>query len=371
LRLTGAALSAERLYVAHQTWNGTERCFTMRVSSVALGADLAATGPWETVYDTVPCLSFEPPFDDSETGGHLALAPDGDLLLTVGDHGFSGLDGSEPFAQSDGDYGKILKIAPEGSAQAILSRGHRNAQGLTVASDGRIWSAEHGPQGGDELNLILPGKNYGWPLVTYGTNYGSTAWPLNPEGRDHGAFEEPAIAFVPSVAVCPLIEITGEEFPRWRGDLLIGALRARSLYRVRLSGDRAVYVEPIHVGEQIRDLVQTPDGKILIWTDPAGLLEVSQRADAGGAYARYCAGCHTPAFGPPAGPPLDGVIGRRIAGVEGFAYSAGLKAKAGNWTEDRLNAFLADPEAFAPGTRMRLPSLDEEVRAEIVESLRR
>lgn len=369
MRLTGAVISPGRLYVAHQAWNRDARCFTMRVASIALSAGMAAAGAWETVYITTPCLPFKEPFDDSETGGRLARAPDGDLFLTVGDHGFAGLDGSEPLAQADGDYGKIIRLSHDGQTHLVISSGHRNPQGLTLTADGLLWSTEHGPQGGDELNLIQPGRNYGWPLVTYGTNYGATTWPLNLDGHDHGRFEEPATAFVPSVATSALIEVGGDEFPQWRSDLLIGSLRAMGLYRARLVGTRVAYVEAIPVGERIRDLVLTPQGTILIWVDSGVILEIT-RSRANDAYARYCAGCHDPAFGSAAGPPLRSILGREIASRETFDYSEALRGLRGQWTEAQLDAFLADPAAFAPGTTMRLPPLDAESRAAIIAHLR-
>ena len=364
LRLTGALLSGNRLYVAHQHWRREDRCFTMAVSVTSRSAPKG----WRKLFETSPCLSFEDPFDDSETGGRLALAPDGDLLLTVGDHGFSGLDGSDPFAQAPNGYGKIHKISSDGAASEVLSIGHRNPQGLTVDSGGRIWASEHGPQGGDELNLIEAGQNYGWPLVTYGTSYGSTSWPLNPKGRSHGSFREPAMAFVPAIAASAVIEVDGIAFPEWRGDLLIGSLRTMALFRVRLAADRAVYVEPIPLGERVRDVVQTPEGSILIWADRGVLLQIA-RAATDTAYERYCSGCHEPAFGAAAGPDLRGVIGSEIASHKNFPYSAALTGKKGRWTKENLNAFLTDPEQFAPGTTMRLPALDDETRAEILEFL--
>ena len=361
-----------RLFAAHQAWSSTERCYTMRVSVLALnwdaGSSPRAANAWTTLYDSAPCLTAEGQFDDSETGGRLAWAQDGALLLTLGDAGFSGLDGSMPFAQAEEDnaYGKIWRIEPDTGAARIVSIGHRNPQGLVVAQNGRIWSSEHGPQGGDEINLIREGANYGWPLVTYGTNYGSTSWPLDVDGFNHRGFAEPALSFVPSVATSAIIEVTGPMFACWKGDLLLATLRTNRLYRLRPVGDRIVYSEAMFLGERLRDLAELPDGSIVAWVDRGVLLELRTGAKMS-AFGRYCEGCHAPTFGVSAGPSLVGLIGREIATVPGFSYSPALTALGGVWDEARLDAFLRDPQAFAPGTSMVLPPLDDAVRAELID----
>lgn len=378
LRLTDIIFQStptpQTLYAAHQSWNRTGRCYTMRVSALTLSwsADGVpeATTDWRTVYETQPCVTAEDPFDDSETGGRLAWAPDGGLLFTLGDVSFSGLDGNLPFAQNDDvDYGKILMIDPLTGAATVVSKGHRNPQGLTVDRLGRIWSSEHGPQGGDEVNLIVPGGNYGWPEVTYGTNYGTRNWPLDPDGRDHDEFTEPAVAFVPSIATSALIDVRGAEFPRWDGDLLLASLRTQSLYRIRLRDDRVIYVEPTQIGVRIRDLAQTDDGRIFIWSDAGIIIEISRSANET-AFSLSCAGCHAPTIGAAAGPSLVGVVGRDIASLPDYGYSAALTGLDGAWTEAALDSFLRDPDGFAPGTTMNIDGLDDTTRAEVIAYLK-
>lgn len=362
------------LYAAHQSWNSKGRCYAHRISVIPLswpgGGGPRSDGQWRALFESKPCIKAEGTFDDSESGGRLAWAKDGGLLLTLGDLGFAGLDGNPPVSQDPGvDYGKILKVDPRTGRSSVVSIGHRNPQGLLVRADGQIWETEHGPQGGDEINLIAEGGNYGWPLATYGTEYGTNNWPLNPDGHDHGEFREPAIAFMPAVALSAMIEVRGREFPHWNGDLLASSLRTEALFRARVRGDRVIYVESFSMGHRIRDLVQTADGRILIWSDTtATLLELS-RGEQEDAYTRYCAGCHNPKFGAAAGPILDDVVGRQIASAPGFTYSAGLKKRKGIWSETELDAFLRDPETYAPGTTMKLHGLDDKSRAKVIEQL--
>ncbi len=362
----------KQLFLAHQWWNRAGRCYTMRVSALPLawaqGLPRAA-GKWRTVFESRPCITAAAPFDDSEPGGRLAWATDGRLLLTLGQFGFNGLNGVEGFSQlATVDYGKILKIEPDTGRTSVVSIGHRNPQGLVVSGGGVIWSAEHGPQGGDEINLIAEGGNYGWPNATYGTNYGSFQWALNPDGHDHGQYREPAVAFVPSVALSPIIEVSGREFPHWDRDLLAGSLRTEALFRVRLSGDRVIYVESFSLGHRVRDLVQLADGPIMVWSDD-GTIMVLSRDNQVDVFAQSCAACHEPRFGHATGPALGGVVGRRIASVSEYEYSAGLKKRRGVWTEAKLDAFLRDPNAYAPGTTMKLYGLDDKSRAQVIEQL--
>jgi glucose/arabinose dehydrogenase len=168
-------------------------------------------------------------------------------------------------------YGKIIEIDTITGSNRIFTSGHRNPQGLHQDSQGRIWSTEHGPQGGDELNLIQFGKNYGWPMISLGTDYGTFSWPVAESSRPEQDFEEPAFAWVPSIGISSLTSIEGGHFQQWRGDLVIGSLMSRSIYRVRIEHDRPVLVEPIAVNERIRDLVRDKNGHIIFWTDSAGI----------------------------------------------------------------------------------------------------
>ena len=259
IRVTGlildTAATPTTIYLAHEYWNTREKCLTIRVSTApidVLNASPSAADTWRTVYETRPCLKPEGTFDYYETGGKLAWYQGNKLLLSVGDLGFSGLSGPALSQDSAGDYGKILLLDLAGRATKF-TMGHRNTQGLVVGRDGRVWNTEQGPRGGDEINLIERGGNYGWPLVTYGADYGLEYWPLATGKRDHDRFVEPAYTFIPSVAITDISELGSSQFPAWEGDLLAGSLKARSLFRIRRAqGTRVAYVEPIGVGGRVR-----------------------------------------------------------------------------------------------------------------------
>ncbi|MEO1476225.1 MAG: PQQ-dependent sugar dehydrogenase, partial [Pseudomonadota bacterium] len=253
------------------------------------------------------------------------------------------------------------------------------------------------PQGGDELNELVFGADYGWPEVTYGFNYGypRRPWPLNPsQGRHDGTVEykKPTFVFMPSIAVTNLVEVTTPEFPYWQNDLLIGSLAAQTLFRLRLEGDRVVYNEAIEINERIRDILQLKDGRIAILTDTphlillrngekaetpeapstalanhtfTGLRDVqdaqnkfkphfSSASERGKAlFQANCASCHEAAKRENhAGPHLVGVVGREIGSVSGFAYSERLASDRSKWDEESLISFLMNPSENFEGTYM-------------------
>jgi len=213
-------------------------------------------------------------------GSRLVFARDGTLFVTLGDR-FSRKDD----AQDPGNHiGKIVRIEADGEVPAdnpfvgkagarkeIWSLGHRNVQGAALHPDtGELWSTEHGPQGGDELNRVLAGRNYGWPLVTQGRNYGSGT-RIGEEGPKAG-FEQPLRTWVPtSVAPSGLAFVTSDRYPGWKGRLLMGTLRSQELLLLTLDGSQVVATMPVAglPSERIRDVRQGPDGFVYVLTDSA------------------------------------------------------------------------------------------------------
>jgi cytochrome c2 len=353
-----SSVAPTRIYLAHQHWNREGKCFTMRVSMAPLpdripNPPTLASG-WSTVFESQPCLTVSAFFDDIESGGRLAWTREGRLLLTLGEFEFSVLVGASSMAQAkNSDYGKVLLLDLAGGRE-IFTMGHRNPQGLFVDRKGRIWETEHGPQGGDELNLLYRGKNYGWPFVTYGTQYGLTYWPT-PKPNDGKLYEEPVHAFTPAIAISNLIELGPAMFPEWDGDLLVASLRLQSLYRIRLYGDRVAYVEQINIGRRIRDIEQGKDGRIVLWTDEGDIVVLARtvREPEGQLLNAMCRQCHEPVAGGSAvGPSLRDIVGKPVASEPGYAYSPALARLGGAWTEERLDAFLRNPWAYVPGTSM-------------------
>ena len=211
-------------------------------------------------------------------GSRLAFAKDGRLFVGLGDR-----FGRKDDAQNPANHlGKIVRIEADGRVPAdnpfvgragvapeVFSLGHRNIQGLAVhPATGELWQTEHGPQGGDELNAPEAGRNYGWPLVTYGRNYG-IGTRIGEEGPKPG-FEQPLQWWAPvSIAPSGLAFVTSERYPGWQGSLVLGALRAQVLVRLSLDGRKVVAQEQLlaNLQARIRDVRQGPDGWIYVLTD--------------------------------------------------------------------------------------------------------
>ncbi len=230
----------------------------------------AGLSGWQTLLVVEPKSSGGRHF-----GSRLGFGPDGQLYVTSGERG-------EPErAQDLGDLvGTVIRLTADGAVPPdnpfigrpgarpeIFSYGHRNPQGLAIdRATGRIWAVEHGPRGGDELNLIRPGANYGWPVITYGMSY--AGFKIG-EGSAKPGMAQPATHWVPSISPSGLTYYDGDAFPKWRGNLFAGALSGQLLVRLELDGERVVGEERLleELGERIRDVRQGPDGRLYLLTD--------------------------------------------------------------------------------------------------------
>jgi glucose/arabinose dehydrogenase len=215
-------------------------------------------------------------------GCRLAFDRNGFLFLTVGDRQAPPRGDLEAHPAQDlsNHHGTTIRLHDDGRVPAdnpfvdrsgarpeIWSYGHRNAQGLAIHPEtGDVWLTEHGPQGGDELNLVLPGRNYGWPVVGYGVNYRTGA--AIHEGTHREGMEPPVHFWVPSIATSGILHYTGHRFPAWRGNMFVGGMAGQQLARLTLKGQDVVSEEMLVQGMgRIRDVRQGPDGYIYLAID--------------------------------------------------------------------------------------------------------
>lgn len=363
-----------RVYVAHNHWLAAEDCYALRISRFeTTRARLLANEPvtWSTVYETRPCrpLTDNPDGEHRNptlaAGGRMVAYPGGRLLVTVGQFGpetdLTGADPSSPF-------GKTILIDPGTGESRQFTVGHRNPQGLAAGADGRLWLTEHGDRGGDELNLLRDGVDYGYPKVTYGTAYGMMTWPSNPRQGRHDGYEKPMFVWTPGIGVSQAI-VVSDELPLWQDDILVASLGGLALFRVRIEDGRTIFAEEVPIQHRIRDITQDAGGAIVLKTDDNRLIYLTAigvdpdadssmtPAERGAVVAAGCTGCHTlTRDGANAiGPALWGVVGRDIASADGYPYSDALRSLAGDWDTERLRAFLARPDSVAPGTTMAMP----------------
>lgn len=416
------------LFATHHYFTG--ECIRFRLSVTTIlrdGTEIEVSPAWRTIFDAEPCLPF------GYNGGHQSggkMLTDGleHLLIVIGDHRVYGIrikdeNGQEVEGVSgrvapqdpESHLGKLLRVDIATGDTEILALGLRNPQGFVRDDDGNLWSTEHGPLGGDELNMLESGKNYGWPVVSYGLAYGGhvrrcTGTGCEPIGG-HDGFTRPAFSWTPSIGISSIIVNNHQTFPLWKDDLLIASLSGYdsnaglSLFRVRRAGTKVQYVERIELGWRIRDLTQMPDGRIVLFLDggfiyfmsrdysyctdkslhslhvytvdcesreePVDIKDASDStggiavADGEGLFTLHCGSCHNLQIEQHGvGPHLVNLAGRRIGGVAGYGFSAALRSMNNTWTQENLEQFLIDPQKFAPGTPKSLPNLtDAEVDA--------
>ncbi|MGI2079325.1 PQQ-dependent sugar dehydrogenase [Shewanella putrefaciens] len=212
-------------------------------------------------------------------GSRLVWAPDGTLFITLGDR----YSEKERAQTLDNHLGKVVRIHADGSVPKdnpfvntagalpeIWSYGHRNMQGAAIHPvSSTLWTGEHGPQGGDELNIDQAAKNYGWPVITYGENYGGGKIG---EGTHKTGMEQPVYKWVPSIATAGFMFYTGDKFPQWQNNILLASLKEKTLVRLVLDGDQIIKEERLlktELGQRLRSVVQGPDGLIYLATDEA------------------------------------------------------------------------------------------------------
>ena len=257
-----------------------DRCRECDTSMNKLVRGRLEDGRWvdqETIWEAAPEWYNEVP--ETGAGGRIAFDDAGHVFLSIGIKGPGNYVGPQDLASP---WGKILRLSDDGrvpadnpfvdepgALAAIWTYGHRSPQGLEVdPRTGVLWGTEMGPRGGDEVNVLRPGRNYGWPLVSLGMDYDGTPAEYGIElgiEPDLDAIEQPVVDLTPAPAVASFVVYAGAAFPEWQGDLIVGTLRARELYRMEVEGDRVVHRETLLDDfARIRDIETAPDGTLLL-----------------------------------------------------------------------------------------------------------
>ncbi|MEO6581573.1 MAG: PQQ-dependent sugar dehydrogenase [Sphingomicrobium sp.] len=277
--------------VVHPGFAGNQRVYLSFVEAGPNGTSGAALGygrlilgqgsprldGFKVIWRQAPKVS-----GDGHFSHRIAFAPDGTMFLTSGER-----QQFTPAQDMSGNLGKVLHLTDEGApapgnpwasrggiAATFWTIGHRNLLGLNFASDGRLWEIEMGPKGGDEVNLIQPGKNYGWPKASNGSNYDGSDIP---DHRPGDGFEAPKLWWTPSISPGGLLIYTGDLFPQWKGDALIGALSGEAFIRVDITGDKARKADHWPMGARIRAVDQGPRGEVYLLEDGGRLLRLEPK----------------------------------------------------------------------------------------------
>lgn len=270
---------AENRWIYFTHGHGTLEANSTRLARGRLSADLTALSEVEVLHTVSPLKPGPQHF-----GSRLQWLPDGTLLLALGDGGnppirLNGELMREQAQRPDSQLGKILRLREDATVPAdnpfvgqagfdpfIWTLGHRNIQGLTRdAASGRIWASEHGSRGGDELNRLTPGANYGWPRATYSIEY--TFGTISRTNTLPG-MTDPLVVWTPAQAPSGLQFYTGNVFRAWRGDLFSGALKRKEVRRIDLDAKgRVLGQESLPIGARVRDVRQGPDGHLYVLTD--------------------------------------------------------------------------------------------------------
>jgi glucose/arabinose dehydrogenase len=251
-------------------------------NGTALAKGVLAEGAGGPSLEKVQVIFRQMPTYDSKLhfGSRIVFAPDGKLFLALGERAFS--PARERSQDLTTHFGKVVRLNTDGSAASdnpfagrsdakpeTWSYGHRNIQAATLDGSGRLWTVEHGPRGGDELNRPEPGKNYGWPVITYGIEYQGPKIGDGITAKE--GLEQPVYYWDPVIAPSGMLFYSGDLFPQWKGDLFVGGLGSMKLVRLKLENDRVVGEEWLlqDQSKRIRDVKQGPDGAIYVAADGA------------------------------------------------------------------------------------------------------
>ena len=385
MRVTSIAYDKKRasLYVGY-TQYVSDTCNKFTIASLKVNLDSNYEGNWTNIYES-QCVTIN--HASHEGGGKLLIAKD-KLYFSVGypdSIGFQDEEGQDHIHNTQDkstSFGKIFEYDLESNFLKMLTLGHRNPQGLAFFNE-VLYEVEHGPQGGDEINIIKEGFNYGWPNITNGTKYGMYDYKVDFKDEPNQKYKDPLYAFVPSVGVSSILGI--KDFnDRWNGNLLIGSLKSQSLYRIKLNRQGFVeFVEPIWLGHRIRDVNQLHK-KIILLTDDSNLILVSANEELlkknfknvtfkfqdRERKIEKCLKCHSfeQSNQSSLAPSLKNVINRKFASDNFYNhYSEAIKKSSGVWRKKTLIKFIQKPQEVIQGTTMPNLDLNSEEAEEIVD----
>jgi len=394
--------STQHLFVSHNAYEADKDCISHNISRTELtlhSNGITQNSTWDTIFTASPCIDPVPdnwkaavPYSGHISGGKIVNYGEKRLLISIGDYNYHGIDGVDEYAMDPSNpYGKFILLNKYTGNWSVFAMGNRNPSGLYIDKEGTIWSTENGPEGGDELNIIEQGNNYGWPRESLGLWYEHKfQLPENSKRGTHDNYTKPIFSWLPSVAPSNLIKIEGPKFEHWEDDLLLGTMRDQSLHRLRLDEkNRVLYDERIHLGHRIRDIKTLPDQKIILITDDGYLMVIDdggpifQDMDANtiqkintlssfdrinteiqnsdkdvyensskALYQQNCATCHNLDPSNQIGPHLHKLFSREIGGLNNFDYSQILKSDTRSWDAQLLRSFLENPNNEFSGTVM-------------------
>lgn len=372
--------SEQKIYVGYNKYK-TATQNNIVVSSLKIDpVTLKQVGDWETLFES----DLVDTDYGSQAGGGRVIVHQDNIYFSVGYSEHQSISNGKkvPASQSiNSSLGKVFKINTITRKIELLSMGHRNVQGMAFTRTGDLLTSEHGPQGGDEINLIQKGLNYGWPYQTDGTDYGKYSYSSPFEVPPKFISAEPLYAFVPSMAISPL-HLIKDFHPAWNGDLLLGSLKAQTLFRLVIKSQRVVVVEPIWIGHRIRDIAIFPKNQIVLLTDDSFLIFLSVDSDLIKANVKNvgynfepklarCLVCHHFEISTPVSvaPSLRNIVGRKIGGDTYEKYSSEMKMASGVWTKETLSAYISNPQSVVPGTTMPNLGLTSKEVKDIVDFL--
>ena len=284
------------LLISSLNYNNDKDCYNLAVYlSEILNEDILKISVWKKIFTSEMCLSInltkKPKFAAASAGGRIVKLDDENILLSIGDFYADGVNGPILSQDLDNDYGKILKININNKEHEIFSYGHRNPQGLYIDKNNNIFSTEHGPRGGDEVNLIKKDNNYGWPYATFGTNYNSynaykkevdksnnkssRVWPIDKSNNTHNNYAKPIFSWGNSFGVSNLIVYENEYFKKWNKNIIVSSLASQKLARFvyNYKNNSVLYLEYIPINKRIRDISVLDNGSIVLLTDTGENIE--------------------------------------------------------------------------------------------------